>query len=428
MNKLVLSMILCVMLGGYLAKIGILPQPVKYLPEFLSAVTALTVFILGAQQRFRDVRPAYWFAFAVMALVMICGALADGIESGPLVAGLRSYLRAVPFFFLPAVYAFSDRQIRSQLLLLLALGVLQLPIAINQRYFAMWMGDRSGDYVSGTLATSGLLSIFLICAACILTGAFLRKRIPFSLFFPLFLLLLAPTMINETKVTVIFLPLGLLTVFLAGSPRGVRLKNTVIAASLLAVFGAIFVPVYDYFVVQRQYGTPIAEFFTDKKKFDSYMGQNARVGTRNIEQIGRLDALMTPAREMAREATRFTFGMGIGNASESSLGAQFTGRHYQDFGLFAQTAVSVFILEIGFLGLAIVLAINYLIYRDSRAVADAGVGLWSALAVGWAGAVVVMVAADFYLNTLASEMTAYLFWYFSGLIAGERVRLARNTA
>ena len=421
MNLLVLSLIIATTTFEYLGSIGALPHIGKYAAEILSAVTALMVVIYGSRNRFQFVRPAYWFAFAAAAAIIVCGVLANSVVVGPMFAGMRVYLRAVPLFFLPAVYAFSDRQIRSQLFLLLILGLAQVPISIVQRLKSAPI-SASGDDTVGTLGGSGLLSIFLICAICVLTAGFLRKHIKLSLFLPLFLLLLLPTTINETKATAFLLPIGLLVTFIAGSAPGLRFRNAMVAASLLIVAASVFIPVYDFYASRQKHVPPISEFFTDKATFERYVNKDAQLGS-TARVVGRVDAIVVPLSEMARDTTHLAFGLGIGNASESSIGSNFTGRYFQSYGAFLRTAASLFILEVGLMGLALVLTIDYLIYRDSRAVAEAENGMIGTLAVGWAGVAAVIVLATFYANLVRCEGISYLFWYFSGVVAAHRCRL-----
>lgn len=426
MNTLILLMILAVTTFDYLTQIDLLPRAFKFLPEVLSALTALLVVIYGARNRFEFVRPAYWFVFGAIAMTMVCGAIANSVDAGPLIAGMRRYLRAMPLFLLPAVYAFTDKQIRNQLLLLLMLCLPQFPIAFSQRMETVSAGGRSGDATVGMLSNSGLLSVFLVCAACILTAALVRKHIRKAVFLPLFVLFLIPTMINETKATILLLPVGLLVTFVAASQRRARLKNFVFATGLLTLFGAMFVPVYDYFISLKG-GPTIAEFYLDPDRFGAYMAKDAGIGTRSVKEVGRADAILVPLRELAREPAQLAFGVGIGNATESSLGPKFTGEHYRQYAPFLKSAASIFLLEIGVLGLALVLAIYYLIFRDARAVADADDGIAGVLAAGWAGVTVVIALATFYNNPTSSEAISYLFWYFSGLVAAHRIRLARQS-
>ena len=279
MNIIVLLMILAVTTFEYLTQINLLPRLAKFTPEILSAIVAIVVVIYGARNRFQFVRPAYWFVFGTIAVTMVCGAVANSVDVGPLFSGMRRYLRPMPLFFLPAVYAFTDKEIRSQLLLLLVLCLPQLPIAISQRMATANQGGYTGDDTTGMLSNSGFLSIFLVCAACVLTAAFLRKRIRPAMFFPLFLLVLLPTTINETKATVILLPAGLLVTFMAFTAKGARLKNFVVATSILVMFGVIFV----FHIRQlrqshsiRQATTPrpsILQFYSDPELLEKVPGQ-----------------------------------------------------------------------------------------------------------------------------------------------------------
>jgi hypothetical protein len=422
MNAFVLIMIAIVTTIEYPLQMGYLPSFAKLAPEVLSAMALLFVLAYGLRDRAVLVRPVYWLIFGLAATTMVCGVLANSVGVGPVIAGMRRFLRPVPLFFIPAVYAFSDRQIRKQLLLLLLLCLPQFPIALDQRMTRLAAGGGTGDTTVGTLGGSGLLSIFLVCAACVLTAAFLRKRIKLLMFVPLFLLVLLPTMINETKATVVFLPIGLLVTFIAGSQRGARMKNGVLACALLLMFAAIFIPIYDFYASQTKYTKPIMEFFTDENAFDQYMTKDASVGATTVRQTGRVDALKIPLREMARDPTHMVFGLGIGNASESSLGEQFNGEYFDKFAPFVRSAASRFILEIGLLGLACVFLLDYLIYRDARVVADTDEGIIGMLAVGWTGVTMVIILATPYSVLDTSEAISYLFWYFSGVIAAHRAR------
>jgi hypothetical protein len=428
MNAFVHIMILVVMLAGYFVQGGYAPKLVKYTPELLSACALLVVLVQGARSRFQDVRPAYFFAFGAIVLIMLSGVLANGVSSGALFGGIRAYLRALPFFLLAAVYPFTERQVRSQLLLVLFLCLPQFPIGLMQRANALAFGNPSGDEVAGTLQGSGLLSIFLICVACVLAAAYMRKRIKLLPFLLLFLLVLAPTTINETKATLFMAPVGLMVTFILCSGPGTRLKNAVVGMTMLILFAAVFIPIYDYYISKTQYGVPIMEFFSDESRMDRYLSQNAGLGRRDLAKVGRKDALIVPMKEMAKEPTRFAFGLGMGNASHSALGPQFSGEYFAKFAPFMQSSATVFILEIGMLGLLLTLAIEYLVYRDSRAVADADDTMFGTLAAGWAGVSAVIAIAVFYATIDGSEAISYLFWYFSGVVAAHRTRLGRVPA
>jgi hypothetical protein len=422
MHYLILAIIIAVSVIDQLTASRILPRPLAFLPELLSAVALLYVGAVGARQRFRNVRASYWFAFGGIALVMLCGVIANDVAPGPVVAGMRYYLRAIPIFFLPAVYEFKDWQIRQQLRLLLLVGIIQLPFAWHQRLLVIRTFRFSGDSVVGTLLDSSILSIYLICVVCVITALFLRKRLSALTYFILFFYLLAATTINETKGTLILLPIALFTVVLVGTPPARRVRIFFLSVGLLAIFLAGFIPVYDYMERNNPYYIGIEQFFTNEKAVDQYLDTHAAVGAQR--ETGRIDAVLVPLKRLSNDPVQLTFGLGIGNASHSSLGPQFVGAYFPLYAGFLVSSLSIFILEIGIFGTALVFVLYWLVLRDSLAVARMDNSLTGWIAVGWAGVAVLVVVATPYKGMHTYGSVSYLFWYFSGLIAARRMRLA----
>lgn len=426
MHALVLAVICATTLLEFAVKDGAAPGILKFVPEALSAVIAAFVLLEGARDGFARVSLKYWAAFGFAAFVIVSGALTNSVGSGPIVAGARFYLRAIPLFFVPAVFPFSDAQLRRQLKLVLAIGLLQLPVAAIQRYLLWTTGHFSGDDVRGTVLDSGVLSILLICIALVLLGLNIRRHIRRLPFIALFLLVLIPTTINETKATVVLLPLGLLATIAAGSPPGRRLRTLALGCALIAVFGAIMVPVYDFFQSNNPYKNErhLVDFFTSEKQVDAYMVNQKGVGLGSRQNVRRGDAYRVPLEYLARDPVRLAFGLGVGNASNSTLGENFAGRYYGLFQSFVITSFSVFLLEIGLLGTVAVFWLYALNLLDALAVARSDPGLQGALAVGWIGVVVVMTASTFYTVMHSFASLSYLYWYFAGLVAARRAQLA----
>jgi hypothetical protein len=82
------------------------------------------------------------------------------------------------------------------------------------------------------------------------------------------------------------------------------------------------------------------------------------------------------------------------------------------------------LLEHGALGIVLVLTLHWLILHDSLAVARRDRGPMGALAAGWVGVSVVMAIGLVYHTPVTSLALSYLFWFYSGLIAAYRQRLA----
>jgi hypothetical protein len=401
---------------------------VKFVPEVLSIVITVMVVLEGLRRGFRLVAVKYWVAFGLALFIIVCGALTNSSGPGPIVAGMRSYLRAIPLFLVPAVFQFSDKQLATQIKLILFIGLLQAPVACYQRYIVWAAGRFSGDSVQGTATESGILSTFLVCVAVVLLGYFMRKQISKVVFFPLFFALLLPTMINETKATVLLLPVGLLTTVVAGSPRGMRVKVFSLGVTLLLVFGAIMVPVYDYFASKNPYKDQqhLMDFFTNEKTLGNYIqADKQKTGIGSTKQVRRGDAIRVPLEYLVQDPVKMAFGLGLGNASHSNLGQQFVGTYFDLFQAFAYISFSIFLLEIGILGTILVFILYAFVFFDAVAVArtDSN-GTTSSLAVGWIGVVTVMSAATFYSAIHVYPILSYLYWYVAGIVAARRCQLA----
>jgi hypothetical protein len=402
---------------------------IKFTPEVLSLIIAIWVLMEGVRRGF-SVSPKYWLAFGLVVFIIVCGVVTNSVGAGPVFAGMRSYLRAVPLFLVPAVFAFTDKQIQQQAKAVLALAMLQVPVASYQRYVIMAAHRYSGDDVRGTVMDSGILSIMLICIALVLVGLFMRKQLTKAQFFPLFFLTLLPTTINETKATVVLLPIGLLTTIVAGSPRGQRLRIFGLGVSLLLVFGAVLIPVYDYMETYNPYKheRSLVDFFTKQEEFDRYMNAKGRTGIGSTKPVRRGDAIKIPLQYLAHDPVTFAFGLGFGNASHSNLGQNFVGTYNDLFKAFVVTSFAVFLLEIGVFGVVLVFVLYALQFFDAVALSRSPNDLHASIAIGWIGIVAVMAAATFYTPIHIFPTLSYLYWYFGGVVAFKRYELARSVS
>ena len=425
MQAFTLALLCCVMLSDFLVKTFALPPLLRFLPEAMSGIVVLYVLFAGTRDRFRLVAPKYWFAFGAMAIVIVCALVNNPTGVGPVLSGMRFHLRAAPLFFLAAVLPMSDGNVSRQLKWLLALALVQVPVAIYQRWIIEQAGRFSGDDVRGTVMDSGILSLYLICVVLILTGMLLRKRIRPLWYGVLFFVLLFPTTINETKVTAIFLPLGLIaTLLLAGKP-GQRLKYMTVAVAALLVGAALFIPIYNYTQAHNPYKNErdITTFFSDEKKLGKYLSSDVGgLGTK--KDVRRGDAIVVPFQYLAQDPVKLLFGLGIGAVSPSQQGTNFEGTYYLLFDKFLIISFTVFLLEFGLLGLLVIAALFWMVFSDTLSVLRRDDSLVGALAAGWSGVVVIFAIDVFYTTFHAFTSVTYLYWYFSGLVCARCVSLA----
>jgi hypothetical protein len=398
----------------------ILPPFMMFLPEVLAAVALLYVVISGSRTRFQNVRAEYWLVFGCIGALILCGIFANSVAPGPIFAGMRYYLRAIPLFFLPAVFAFSDKQIRTQLRYLTLICLVQLPLAVYERLHVIDQGRWSGDSVVGSTEDSSALSIILISAVCVLVAMHMRGFIGRKMTVALFFVMLLPTTINETKATLILLPIGLLLTMLIAAPPNRRLRVVFGASALMVVFFALFAPIYDYLERGNPYRVPITDFFLDPANFERYIDNHADAGSTHV---ARLDGIKVPLNFLVREPSQFAFGVGIGNASHSQLGEQFTGVYYVRFGRFELSNLSTFLLELGIAGTALVFVLYWMVFKDSLFVARMDPGLMGAIAAAWAGVAAMTVMCMPYKTSYVFPSLSFLFWYFSGLVAARRMQL-----
>ncbi len=431
MQGFVLLVIFCVMSSDFLVQTLDLPPLLRFIPEMLSCALIVYVFIAGTRDRFRLIAPKYWLAFAALTAVILCGVVNGRSGSGPIITGMRFYCRALPMFFLPAVMHVTDDQLKTQLKWLLGLALVQLPVAVYQRWVIYSMDRFSGDDVRGTLLDSGILSMVLISTVLVMLGLLLKKRIGKLWFTALFFLLLFPTTINETKVTVIFLPLGLLVALLIGAEPGKRLRFAGLTLVALIGFGALFIPIYDMLEAHNHYKVKLVDFFSSEQELDKYLvaqGRNRGTGIGGRKLSGRGDSIMVPIVYLSRDPVNLAFGLGFGNVSPSNIGKNFEGSYYRLFRSVLVTSFTYFVLELGILGVLVICFFYWLIFSDTVAVARLDDGLTGALAAGWTGVVAIFFLGIIYNVFYQFPSTAYLFWYFSGLIAARRVALASNHA
>jgi hypothetical protein len=344
-----------------------------------------------------------------------------------MLSGMRFYLRAIPFFFLPAVMPTSEQQLKRQLNLLLGLAFLQLPLAVYQRWVVQSEGRYTGDSVQGILTDSGVLSIFLICVVLVLTGLLLRRRIGKPRYALLVALVLIPSAINETKGTLVLLPVGIMVTLIMGGEPGKRLRYASFALLGLIAFGAFFIPVYNMMEVHNPYKVEkdITNYFTNGKELGRYMSSDVS-GVGTAKDVRRGDAIEVPLQFLSRDPAQLAFGLGIGNVSPSNFGKNFEGSYFQLFKKFLITSFTFFLLEFGIFGVVMISLLFWLVFMDTLAVARVDDSLIGAIAVGWTGVVVLIALGMVY--TILHEFTSinYLAWYFSGVICARRSSLANR--
>lgn len=414
MRTLMYSLFFSIFFLDYLQGIGLLPRAMTYLPELLSIIATITVLYLISARRNIHLTMAYFTIFLLLGLLILFGIIANQVGAETLFVGIRKYLKFLPFFFLPLVYSFSEKEIRGQITILVCFAVVQLPVALHQKFIGS-IGRHSGDLIGGTLGSavrgSGLLTIFLICAITILTAYKVRNRITSWRYFLLLTIFVLPTMINETKITFFLLPLALILPTIFAGSGSKRLNNIFTGILLTGLALGSFISVYDSLYSQGNHS--ITEFITKEGRLEGYLKRSEE--KINQGQGGRIDAILIPLDVLSKKPESLLLGLGLGNVSRSSLGDSFSGAYYKLYGHTARNAISNLIWEFGLIGVLLIIIFNFLLFRDALRLATLN-GIKGDIALGWACVVCIITISMFYTNVIGSNAISYLFFYFSGFL------------
>jgi len=425
MQALVLALFVQILVVEYLVERRTLLSPYFVLiPELLSAVAMIVVLLRLMNGTRVSIDWRYGLFIVVLLFTIAFGWAVQDVPTGAMLAGSRAYFKFLPFFLLPAVHNFTPRQLRVQFGLLFVLALLQTPLAFYQRFIEFGNDMHTGDPVRGTLTASSSMSLLMLITVAGVVIAYLRGRLRLGAMLLLAAWLFSSTTINETKATLVLLPLALLVPpFLMGKRDVVRRLLPLAAVGALAV--TAFVGVYNSFIQYRQYPDSIGEFFsTEELRYYLY------TGAANTDQpyVGRFDSIELALKHTSAEPLKLAFGYGAGNVTESFLPA-FAGRYwdyYLRFGI-GQTQITQWLWEVGAVGLIAFLFLFYLVTRDALQLARSKD---EAADIGqlWVVAMMVMTFALLYKSLLSMNDFGYLFFYFSGLVASRAAAIRRKAA
>lgn len=425
MNALIYILFVSVFFLDFLAfKLELINSYIAWLPEVLSII-AIVIVVLRLAGRDSAIAGKYVVVFAALIGVILIGIATNSTSAGTLIVGIRNYLKFLPFFFIPAVYSFTDKQVKRQLTLLLLLAIFQGPLGLYQK-FVQFGTQSSGDYIAGTLSSGGQIPILMAGVIAVLTAFYLRGSLRVFPYVASLSLLLIPVMLSESKASVGYIPLAFLVPIFLNFGTQTGKKNGARMLAILAVFavvGVTFVAVYDYFA---QFGREnrregLVEFFTSGEA-QNYLNRGA-VGSLRVKKTGYVDIILLPIDQLSDDPFKLMFGLGIGGVSMSAIAglSEGVGDNYKIYEIVVDSAASRFLWEIGVLGLLLHLVFFYMLYRDAKKYSKAN-GMLSTFSLGWGGAIAVATLSLFFRDMFLDGALGYTFWYLSGLLAANAAR------
>lgn len=408
MNKVLYLLFLSIFLFDFLSDIGLVSRYVTWFPDILSMLTVLIVFVRITVGYGRGFPPICSIFLILFFLNITIGIIINQVSAGPLIAGFRMYLKFIPFFVLPFFYNFSEEQVYKQLQLLFFLLIIQAPISLYQR-LVVSKGLLTGDLVKGTFGTSGQLTIALTCAIGILIAFFLEKKIDFKSFITIFFLFFIPMTINETKSTLVFLPIACISpIFLSSS--NIKLKQLIPLITLIILAGVLFVIIYDHFMRPR-WGYGIIDFLFMENRIEGYMYKGSEAMS-----VGRVDSYIIAFKTHYKNILDLFFGLGIGNVSESFISG-LSGEYADQYSAYNvdKTSLTLILWELGIFGVILYYSLVFMAFKYSRGL-KRNINLLGTFANGWSVVSLIMVVSILYMNVMLDNRMGYLFWYFSGYI------------
>lgn len=418
MKLIIYCLFISIFLFDYLVfELGVLPRQLTWSPEILSGMCLLASLVILAVKKVILLDKKYIFLFLAFMLNVACGIVLNFVDPGVLFAGFRKYFRYLPFFLLPAIYKFSDKDIKKQLYVLLFFGIIQFPVAIIQRFF-QYRNWGTGDIVRGTIDSSSILSLYLISSMAILMAFFIRKRLDIKVLSILMLILFIPATLSETKGAVLLLPFAFLVPSFFDKKNNQESLRKLYPLFFASTLLFLFIGVYDLFYGGKH---GLVDFFSDKEHIISYLYKSEGY---TEGKARRFDTIVQPFHESSDKPLRLLVGVGIGNASESFISVS-TGKYFpivkQISSTGHKTSLGEIIWELGILGVILYLLFIYYLYYDAKDLCKID-SISGILALGWIAISIMMIICLPYKSLIHSNVIGFLFWYLSGYIAAERYR------
>jgi len=423
MKVLISLLLVSIFTLEYLAvKLGVISRYLTLVPDIFSLVILLLVIGRSLVSKRWQQPVKYRILLIAFILIWMVSAVAESVAPGVLINGMRDYFKFFPLLFLPAVYQFSNRDLVTIIGTFLLLAAVQVPIAFYQRFVQFAGSMHTGDPITGTVTTSSALTIVLCMAIAAVMTLYVNRKINFSIAAMLFVYFVAPTTINETKATIILMPIATIGPFLL--VRGVTDKwKKVVPVLVLCTVGVVaFVAVYNTLIEARWWGGghQLGAFFTEGHA-ENYLYRGVS-GDAPPHIIGRLDSIVLPVSILSDNWMQLLFGLGPGNVSPAFLpgmeGEYF--EQYREYGV-TITSVGKLIWELGILGVLAYACFFIYMWRDARFLAKSNMDMkW--LGEWWSVCTLIVALGLFYKNILNFNEIAYLMFFFTGVVAAQRMQ------
>lgn len=428
MQRLVYALLPCIFFLDFLRVYLKIPKVLLLLPELLSGVALLLVMSELAKTGRFQLAGRYVLLVCVLVITIVFGLVVSEATTGPIVGGLRLYLKYLVFFLLPIVFVLTERQLRLQMIAVLGLMLLQLPVTLLQR-FVFHVGE-SGDSGRGTLGTGSITAVVVLFGLSVVIAMYHQGHLSRMRAFLMGACLALTPMFADAKGAFILLPLAIMIPTLFATVPGVNrvvrtLKGGVVVVAALAVFALAYSFAESTFAERSEkgYRTSIIDFYKDPALVLSYMAPQL-AGHENPDRVGRLDGVIAPVVEFWGDPLKMISGLGFGALADSPFDF-FAVDQYQYIldSKLGYVSISRILWELGYVGTFLVLLALFLVWRDARRLSRVR-SLEGALALGLLAIIPIYFASMFWKNVITNNTIMYLFAYYSGVVVAAAYRMS----
>lgn len=422
MNKLVICLLISIFtLDFFGIRLEVISREITWLPDILSIAATLVILAASVSGFDNRLPRRYQLYLVTFILIILVGVIVNTVSAGPLISGIRYYLKYIPFFLLPFAYHFTSKDLNWQRGWLILLIAVQVPVAAFQR-LVLYPTDL-GDRITGTVMISSLLTVLLVCAISIIVSLYVKKQLSLKVMLFICIFLSFPTTLNETKSSVIFLPLAFMLPFFLSSGSDKKIGQLLAIGLVATVVMAAFVTIYDYFIVPR-WGYGISDFLALDGRTAEYLYKGVEADE-DIDSIGKIDGYFLALSVLAKDPLHLLFGLGMGNVSNSFIEG-LDGEYWSQYAKYGvgTTTISNLLWELGVIGLMLHFWVLWLIFKDAKYLSTTS-GRWGALGLGWMIVTIIVFISFGYKRFFYENLMGYIFWFYSGIVIvyAQRLRL-----
>jgi len=397
------------------------------LPEFATWILPLMcgcfflLIVFSRREEPRTSRSAFLrpvlVAMIVLIVVMALSAVANSTPAMVVLAGLKRYVPYLLVFFAIVILPPTRELQRTVLGLILGLVLIQVPMAILQRYGILpgaGVSTSLDDWAGGTLGTNATGILTMLCAglAGVMLNLIVFDRVRFRYLAAAAFLMLAPV-VSEGKAAILFVPAAVLTIVLLKIvySRAGRWSSTfgVVALGVGLTFLVI------YLMTVLGFGALMTQITGSRDALVRYL--TIVGGDPQLARFGRLSELEAAMRFVAGNFKWFLVGLGPGVMSKTGQMGLTSAALVRDIGKGLGSAqASVMLIEFGWMGSTAFLVLHLTvlngIIKASRKAVSPTVEYATSFVVVW----VVFMLGIGYTQPWLSAPLSMSFWVFAGIV------------